>query len=69
MEYHYVLTTSYDGDYYSSLRFPDAITAVETFQKCVDWGNAKSYATYNLLEPNGKLHTKNIYRDGKITGK
>jgi hypothetical protein len=69
MEYNYVLTTHYDGDYHSSFRFPDALTAVDAFRKCVDAGNAKEYATYNLLEPNGKLHTLNFYTNGKVTGK
>jgi hypothetical protein len=69
MDYNYALTIHYDGDYRSSHRFSDALTAVEAFQKCVDAGDAKEYATYNLLEPNGKMHTKNFYRNGKVTGK
>jgi hypothetical protein len=69
MDYNFVITTHYDGDYLSSHRFSDALTAVDAFNKCVDWGDAKEYATYNLLEPNGKMHTKNFYRNGKVTGK
>ena len=69
MEYNYVLTTHYDGDYYSSHRFQDALSAVDAFRKCVDVGDAKDYATYNLLEPNGKLHTLNFYRNGEVNGK
>ena len=59
----------YDGNYHSSYRYPDALTAVNEYNKCNDWGFAEEYATYNLLEPNGKLHTKNFYRNGKVTGK
>ena len=69
MEYHYVLTVHYDGSYRSSHRYDNAIDAVEEWQKCVDWGFANEYATYNLLEPNGKLHTKNFYKDGRVNGK
>mgnify|MGYP003346058992 CR=1 FL=1 len=69
MEYNYVITTHYDGNYHSSHRYADAVDAVHAFDKCVDWGFANSVATYNLLEPNGKMHTKNFYRDGRVTGK
>ena len=69
MEYNYVLTVHYDGNYHSSYRYSDAITAVHEFDKCVDHAFANEYATYNLLEPNGKMHTKNFYRDGKVSGK
>ena len=69
MEYNYVLTTHYDGNYHSSFRFQDALTAVDAFRKCVDTGDAKDYATYNLLEPNGKMHTLNFYRNGEVNGK
>lgn len=69
MEYNFVLTTHYDGDYYSSHRFTNALDAVEAFHKCVDWGMAENYATYNLLEPSGKMHTKNFYRNGEVSGK
>ena len=69
MEYNYVLTVHYDGNYRGSYRYSDAIDAVHEFDKCVDWGTANEYATYNLLEPSGKLHTKNFYKSGKVTGK
>ena len=57
------------GNYRGSYRYSDAIDAVHEFDKCVDWGTANEYATYNLLEPSGKLHTKNFYKSGKVTGK
>jgi hypothetical protein len=69
VEYRFVITTHYDGDYRSSHRYPDALTAVEAFSRCVDWGTAREYATYNLLEPSGKMHTKTFYKSGKVTGK
>jgi len=47
----------------------DALTAVHSFDKCSDFGDAKEYATYNLSEPNGKMHTKNFYRNGKVSTK
>ena len=68
-DYKFVLTTHYDGNYHSSRRYPDALSAVDDWFRCSDWGFADSYATYNLLEPNGKLHTKTFYRDGRVTGK
>mgnify|MGYP003345517290 FL=1 len=68
-EYNYVLTVHYDGNYHSSFRFTDAIDAVHAFDKCVDHAFANEVATYNLLEPNGKMHTKNFYKDGRVNGK
>ena len=65
----YNLTISYDGEKISTWTFSDALTAVHEFDKCVDFGNAIEYATYNLSEPNGKMHTKNFYRNGKVTTK
>jgi len=65
----YKLTIAYDGELLSTHRFWDAIEAVHTFDKCSDYGDAKEYATYNLSEPNGKMHTKNFYRNGKVSGK
>lgn len=69
MEYNYALTISYDGDLFSTHRYTDALDAVRDFDKCVDFGDAKEYATYNLSEPSGKMHTKNFYRNGNVGGK
>ena len=69
MEYNFVITVHNDGDYFSSFRYADALSAVEDFNKFVDAGDAKDYRTVNLLEPTGKLHTRNFYRNGKVTGK
>lgn len=63
----YKLEIFYDGDIVSTHRFWDALEAVHTFDKCIDFGDAKEYATYNLSEPSGKMHTKNFYRNGKVS--
>ena len=62
----YRLTISYDGERISTWDFSDAISAVHEFDKCSDFGDAINYATYNLSEPSGKMHTKNFYRNGKV---
>ena len=66
MEYNYVLTTSYDGELVSTHRISDFMEAHEAWAKCVDYGNAKEYATYNLTDPTGKMYTKNFYSDGRV---
>ena len=65
----YKLTVAYDGEKVASWEFSDALSAVHEFDKCSDYGDAKEYATYNLSEPSGKMHTKNFYRNGKVTQK
>ena len=65
----YQLSIFYDGKIFSNFNFSDALTAVHAFDKCVDFGDAIEYATYNLSEPSGKMHTKNFYRNGKVTQK
>ena len=69
MDYKFTLTAHYDGNYHSSFTFTNAVDAVESFSRCTDHGFANEYATYNLLEPSGKMHTKNFYRNGKVSGK
>ena len=65
----YKLSISYDGKPFAVWNYSDAIEAVRNFDKCSDYGDAKEYATYNLSEPSGKMHTKNFYRNGKVTQK
>jgi hypothetical protein len=67
----YKLTTTYDGNPapHSIHSFADALDAFESFAKCVDWGFANEYATYNLTLPDGKMYTKWFSRSGKIDGK
>lgn len=65
----YQLSIYYDGKFRNSFVYPNAVEAVHSFDKCVDWGTANEYATYNLLEPSGKMHTKNFYKNGEVSGK
>jgi hypothetical protein len=66
MEYTYSLTTSYDGELINTLRVSDMLEAVNAWTRCVDFGDAKEYATYNLSDPLGKMYTKTFYRNGKV---
>jgi len=65
-EYTYALTTLYDGELVHTLRVSDMLTAVNAWDKCVDHGNAKEYATYNLSDPTGKMYTKTFYANGEV---
>lgn len=69
MEYTYALTTSYDGEIVNTLRVSDMLEAVDAWNKCVDYGMAKEYATYNLTDPNGKMYTKTFYTNGNVSVK
>jgi hypothetical protein len=69
MEYNYSLTTSYDGELVNTLRVSDMLEAVSAWTKCVDFGDAKEYATYNLSDPTGKMYTKTFYRNGNVSVK
>ncbi len=66
MEYTYSLTTSYDGELVNTLRVSDLLEVVSAWDKCVDFGDAKEYATYNLSDPTGKMYTKTFYRNGQV---
>jgi hypothetical protein len=66
MEYNYSLTTSYDGELAHTLRVSDMLEAANAWTKCVDFGDAKEYATYNLSDPIGKMYTKTFYRNGNV---
>ena len=63
MEYNYSLTTSYDGELINTLRSTDMLDIVDAWNKCVDFGDAKEYATYNMSDPMGKMYTKIFFRD------
>jgi hypothetical protein len=71
MEYLYSITSTNDNDTSPDWvgRYSDAVTAVEIYQMFNDWGIAKKYRTVNLSEPNGKMHTKVLYRNGKVSVK
>ena len=66
MEYTYSLTTYYDGELINTLRVSDMLEAVSAWDKCVDYGFAKEYATYNLSDPTGKMFTKTFHRNGTV---
>ena len=66
MEYKYSLTTSYDGELIHTLRINDMLEAVSAWDKCVDYGTAKEYATYNLSDLTGKMYTKTFYTNGEV---
>ena len=66
MEYNYSLTTSYDGELVNTLRVNDMLEAVSAWDKCVDYGTAKEYATYNLSDPTGKMYTKTFHTNGNV---
>ena len=66
MEYNYSLTTSYDGKLIHTLRVSDMLEAVSAWDKCVDYGTAKEYATYNLSDPLGKMYTKTFFTNGEV---
>jgi hypothetical protein len=66
MEYNYAITVAYDGNApHWTGRYSDALTAVNEFNTHIDWGFADEYATVNLSEPSGKMHTKVFYRQGR----
>jgi hypothetical protein len=66
MEYTYSLTTTYDGELVNTLRVSDLLEIVDAWNKCVDYGTAKEYATYNLSDPTGKMFTKTFHRNGTV---
>jgi hypothetical protein len=66
MEYNYSITTSYDGELIHTLRVSDMLDAVDAWNKCVDYGTAKEYATYNLSDPLGKMYTKTFFANGEV---
>jgi hypothetical protein len=69
MEYNYSLTIAYDGELVSTTRSADMLEMVSAWNKCVDFGDAKEYATYNLSDPIGKMYTKTFYRNGNVSVK
>ena len=66
MEYLYSLTTSYDGKLVNAVKSVDLLAIVDAWNKCVDSGDSKEYATYNLSDPSGKMFTKTFYTSGLV---
>lgn len=71
MEYLYSVTCTYDNDSAPKWtgRYDNALDAVDTYNKFVDYGFASEHSTINLSEPSGKMHTKIFYRNGNVGGK
>ena len=71
MEYLYAVTATYDGDKSPHWvgRYDNALAAVSEFNKFVDHGLSSQFATINLSEPSGKMHTKIFYANGQVGGK
>jgi hypothetical protein len=71
MEYLYSVTTTNDNNTQPDWvgRYSDALSAVQVFERFTDHGFANEYRTVNLSEPNGKMHTKILYRNGNVGGK
>ena len=70
MDYEYAVTVAYDGQApHWTIRLYNALDAVNSYRSFTDWGFANEYATVNLSEPSGKMHTKIFYRSGKVGGK
>ena len=71
MEYLYSVTTTNDNNTKPDWvgRYSDALSAVQVFERFTDHGFANEYRTVNLSEPNGKMHTKILYRNGNVGGK
>ena len=61
MEYNYVLTTEYDNKVIMTNRITGFVEASNTWNKCVDSGNAKTYARYTITDPTGSSYTKSFY--------
>ena len=68
-EYYYSLTISYDGILVNTFRGSDLLEMIDAWNKCVDYGSAVEYATYNLSDPIGKMYTKTFYRNGEVAVK
>jgi hypothetical protein len=70
-EYLYSVTSTNDSENKPNWigRFSDALSAVKSFESFTDHGFANEYRTVNLSEPNGKMHTKVLYRSGIVGGK
>jgi len=67
---NYSITVAYDGKpVHWQQWYENALDAVNSFNKFVDHGFADEFATVNLIEASGKMHTRHFYRNGKVSGK
>jgi len=66
----YKISIIYDNEPAQVFQYSDALDAFKTYLfKCVDIGDAKEKATYNLSLPNGKMYSKNFNREGFVSAK
>ena len=63
MKYEFKITVANDSKpIHWQATYTNAFDAVSAFNSFVDVNDAKKFRTVNLFEPNGKCHTKNLYR-------
>ncbi len=60
MEKIYSLTTWYDGKLINKMESTDMIKVMDAWHKCIDSGDAKDQAIYNLSDPYGKVVSKSF---------
>jgi len=66
----YKISIILDGKLPQVFQYSDALEAFHTYLfKCVDLGDAKDTATYNLSLPNGKMYSKTFNTNGFVSGK
>jgi len=66
----YKISIILDGKSPQVFQYADALDAFHTYLfKCVDLGEAKDTATYNLSLPNGKMYSKTFNTNGFVSGK
>lgn len=59
MTANYILTITNDSDPQDQYYYDNAVEAVHAFDKCVDYGTARSHRSVTLFESKTeKLHTK-----------
>jgi hypothetical protein len=58
MDYEFMLQVIEDGSVTYSMRYNNAVDAVNAYNKFVDHGTCRLWREIVLLEPNGKAHAK-----------
>jgi len=66
----YKISIILDGKLPQVFKYSDALDAFHTYMfKCIDLGDAKDTATYNLSLPNGKMYSKTFDKNGFVSGR
>jgi hypothetical protein len=60
MEKIYSLTTWHDGKLINTMQSTDMIKVMDAWHKCVDSGDSKDHAIYNLSHPDGRVVSKSF---------